>query len=171
MELQQFVPQEVCLKCDGCCRFKDEESLWRPKIAGEEIKLAVKNGLAEEVFSKKTVGDDGHLRTVSCAGNHFCTFFHPGDNTCGIYRNRPFECRLYPFILTKRNQRVVICVHLLCPFIQEKRHDPAFKVYVDYLKFFFNESDVIDFLRRNPSLAGDYAGYEEELEYLFALSI
>ncbi|MCI0405004.1 MAG: phosphoribosylanthranilate isomerase [candidate division Zixibacteria bacterium] len=36
-ELKQFVPQEVCLACDGCCRFKEDSSEWRPKVAKTEL--------------------------------------------------------------------------------------------------------------------------------------
>ena len=51
-DLPQFVPQSVCLSCDGCCRFKEEQSSWRPKAVGDE---KVQGGLAEEIFSRQFI--------------------------------------------------------------------------------------------------------------------
>ena len=32
-DLPQLVPQKICLSCQGCGRFKDARSVWRPKVA------------------------------------------------------------------------------------------------------------------------------------------
>ena len=167
--LNQFVPSEVCLQCDGCCRFKEENSSWQPKMAKEEIAQLRKTGLADLILSKEIFSKDGVIKTVSCHGEHLCSFFTPTDHTCRIYSGRPFECRLYPFVLTRKNRRTVISVHLMCPFVQQKRSTREFDDYVTYLKKFFQEKEVLDFLKRNPELAGDYSDYQTELEYLFDL--
>jgi len=168
MHLKQFVPSEVCLACDGCCRFKEEKSPWRPKMANEEIQQAVQGGLAEEIFSK-AVAASGPIKTVSCSGHHFCSFFRPENNTCGIYRARPLECQLYPFVITRRGKDVVICAHHHCPFVQHQRHTQDFEEYVAYLKNFFVEPHVIEFLKRNPLLIGEYPDDQDDLEYLFPI--
>ena len=167
--LNQFVPSEVCLQCDGCCRFKEENSAWRPKMAKEEITRLRQSGLADLILSKEIFSKDGAIKTVSCPTEHLCSFFNPQDHTCRIYSARPFECRLYPFILTRKDQQAVISVHLNCPFIQQKRLTRDFDEYVAYLKKFFQEEEVLAFLKRNPDLAGDYSDYQAELEYLFTL--
>ncbi len=167
MQLKQFVPSEVCLKCDGCCRFKEERSPWRPKVAKEEIQTA-KKGLAEEIFSKAIMLDH-HIKTVSCQGHHLCSFFEAKTNTCRIYPTRPFECQLYPFVMTRSNVETILTVHHHCPFIQQKRHSQDFQEYVDYLKRFFADPEVAGFLDRNPALMGEYPEHEEELEYLFTI--
>ena len=167
--LNPFVPSAVCLQCDGCCRFKEEDSAWRPKMAKEEITQLHKTGLADLILSKEILSKDGAIKTVSCRGEYLCSFFNPQDHTCRIYSGRPFECQLYPFVLTRKNQQTVICVHRLCPFIRQKRWTRDFDDYAAYLKNFFQEKEVLAFLKRNPELAGDYSDYQEELEYLFTL--
>ena len=208
--LNQFVPSEVCLHCDRCCRFKEENSAWRPKMAKEEIAqlrkhpktskilsfpnvlvgnpdeamigpptktfggdnfriTSSKKKLANLILSKEIFSQEGSIKTVSCHGDHLCSFFNPGDHTCRIYSARPFECQLYPFILTRKNQQPIICVHRMCPFIQQKRATQDFDDYVAYLKNFFQEKEVLTFLKRNPELVGDYSDYQAELEYLFGL--
>ncbi len=167
--LNQFVPSEVCLQCDGCCRFKEENSAWRPKMANEEITQLRKTGLADLILSKETFSKEGAIKTVSCRGEHLCSFFNPQDHTCRIYHARPFECELYPFLLTSKDGRMAVYVHRMCPFIQQKRATRDFDDYVAYLKQFFQEPEVFAFLKINPDLAGDYSPYQEELEYLFTL--
>ena len=36
-DLPQLVPQKICLSCQGCGRFKDARSVWRPKVAPGEL--------------------------------------------------------------------------------------------------------------------------------------
>lgn len=169
--LQQFVPSDVCLQCDGCCRFKDADSSWRPRMTGEEIKQAAKKGLAAQILSKEILSPDGRIKTVSCGAEHLCSFFHPQDHTCRIYQTRPFECQLYPFVLSKETDGAGVYVHWNCPFVQEKRESEDFVRYVEYLKNFFAAAEVLNFLKRNPSLVGDYAEYREELEFMFRLPV
>ncbi len=171
MAMKQFVPQNVCLSCDGCCRFKEQDSTWRPQMTKEEIDQGAKSKLADLILSKDSIEHNGYIKTVSCQGQHLCSFFNPEHNTCRIYSHRPFECQLYPFVLTKHNGQATVCVHLSCPHIQQTRSTPEFKEYAAYLKKYFKQASVRDFLKRNPSLIGDYSAYSNELEYLFTLSL
>ena len=168
--IPQFVPQNVCLACDGCCRFKDEESVFRPKMAATEIKeLCGRLPLPEKIFAKERLQESGHLKTIAQEGFCHCTFFDLEKNTCGIYAHRPFECQLYPFLLTRRGEEVFICVHLSCPYVQEKKDSPAFQDYAARLKRYFQKKEVLEFLRRNPFLIEDYSEYKDELEEVFSL--
>jgi len=157
----QFVPQKVCLSCDGCCRFKQPDSSWRPKAAQEEI---------GEGHDHELDGN-GYIRAVECRGQVQCMHFQAEGNTCGIYERRPFECRLYPFLLMKRNGAGAIGVHLSCPYIQQKRQEDDFKNYVEDLKRYFHRRETLEFIQRNQLLLGDYSDYEQEVEYLFDLQI
>lgn len=161
----QFVPQEVCLACDGCCRFKDAESLWRPKLTQEEKRI----GLAQKIFSLDAVDAKGYLKTVNESGICRCQFFNLKENTCGIYPYRPFECQLYPFILHKMDGKVVVSVHLNCPFVQEMRRTEKFQSFSNDLQKFFQDGETRVFLKGNLSYVGQYEPYKDELEYLFTV--
>ncbi len=167
--LKQFVPSEVCLKCDGCCRFKEPGSVWRPRVSKDEAQNTKRPDLLTKIFTKERVDSKGFLKTTACKGEeHFCcSFFNPKENTCTIYQHRPFECKLYPFVMTKKDSRPVLSVHLTCPHIERNRHSPDFEIYTHDLKGFFARADVKNFLESNPELFGEYPGYEHELEYLF----
>ena len=159
--LKQFVPQSVCLSCDGCCRFKEEDSSWRPKISDEER-------LTQKIF-KENVDTLSRLKTKKCSTGHACQFFNLLDNTCTIYSSRPFECQFYPFLIEKKDDSPNVSAHLNCPYVQEKLHSDEFREYVAYLKEYFQKDENKSFIRNNPALIEDYSAHSAELLQLFPL--
>ena len=155
-DLKQFVPSKTCLSCDGCCRFQDEKSVWRPSAVGADA----------QILAGKIAADD-RLQTTCTHGEHQCVFFNKKDNTCRIYSTRPFECRLYPFLIRKKDQDLVVSVHLSCPHIQETDGSIELEAYIAYLRKIFATKEIMDFLKNNPSLAGDYSTQQKELRDLF----
>lgn len=169
IDLKQIVPSEICLACQGCCRFHEEKSAWRPKMIEEEIRLSFRKGVSTKMFTKDIVQDDQCIRAIfsDTAKQFICFFFTPETNSCKIYPGRPFECRLYPFLLTKKDGKNFLAVHLSCPFVQKHRSTVEFASHVAYLKEIFTERSVVQFLEKNPIVVGDYRLYQDELEFLF----
>lgn len=165
-DFPQLVPQEICLSCQGCCRFKDAQSVWRPKVAPAEIE-----GNEHKNDLTWALGQDGYIKTVKVEGQNRCAFLNLGNNKCGVYSGRPFECRLYPFLLTrsKENGRISVSVHLSCSYVQESRYSSEFEKYVGVLKVYLADEKRARFLSNNPALIGDYSGYCDETEELFTL--
>lgn len=167
---KQFVPSSVCLKCDGCCRFKEADSRWRPHITQTERQEAAKPGLAQQVFAQHVIGPDQRINATPCGQGHICHFLDPQKNTCGIYHARPFECQLYPFLLGIEDGQKALFVHLNCPYIQEHFKSGAYEQYVQYLRQFFQQPSVRVFLEHNPSSFTDYSAYRDELDCLFVIA-
>ena len=165
LSLKQFVTSEVCLKCDGCCRYKEADSIWRPKLGqGDQA------GLSELITTGDVLDSQGYINTIQTCGKHFCKFLNGSDNTCGIYTKRPFECTLYPFIISQTSDAVRVYVHLSCPYVQDHLPHTGFDAYVAYLKDFFRREDIREFLLRNKAMFHDYSPYAPELLHLFDLS-
>jgi Fe-S-cluster containining protein len=122
------------------------------------------------ITSGKDVDADGYIKTAHCPSGHLCRFLNAADNTCGIYAKRPFECSLYPFIISQTPEAVKLYVHLSCPFVQDHQPLAAFDAYVDYLKDFFSRPDIREFVMANKAMFHDYTPYAMELLYLFDLS-
>ncbi len=150
--IKQFVPSHVCLKCEGCCRYDLSDSMWRPKWDKKEF-----------------VDDNDYVTTIQDCGKHLCRFLDKADNTCKAYTDRPFECALYPFVLSSSGDAIQVYVHLACPYIQDHQTDPALQGYMDYLKQFFNEPQTLDFLKRQRHLIHDYSPAMMELQYVFTI--
>ena len=165
LSLKQFVPSEVCLKCQGCCRYKEEKSAWRPKLGASD-----QTALADLITSGDVLDTQAYIKTIQLCGEHLCRFLNGEDNTCKIYTQRPFECLLYPFILSKDHDVVKVYVHLACPYIQDHLPQADYESYVTYLKEFFRREDMRNFLVANKSMFHDYSMFAPELLHLFDLS-
>ncbi len=152
MNLKQFVPQSVCLQCEGCCRFQTADSLWRPKWD-----------------QRPFIDDDDYVKTVVDCGKHLCRFLNPGNGKCGVYSQRPFECVLYPFVLARSREGVKVYVHLACPYVQDHQGE-VLQEYAAYLRGLFTTEKGSDFLKRHQRLIADYASVEAELLHLFTIA-
>ncbi len=162
--LKQFVPSKVCLKCDGCCRYKQADSIWRPKLGMRD-----QENLAGQITGNMALDEEGYITTIQACGSHLCRFFNAADSTCGIYAKRPLECSLYPFILSQTPDAVCVYVHLSCPYVQDHQHQADFDSFVDYLKVFLSRRDAREFLAGNKAMFHDYTPYALELLHLFDL--
>lgn len=158
--LKQFVPQEVCLKCPGCCRFKAANSVWAPCLLEEEIQ-----GLVDKDAPAVSISADKKLMLVPHPNGegYLCPFFENQTNKCKIYATRPFECQLYPFLLNLRSGKVLLTVDLNCPYVQEKLNSPEFKEYTGYLTEFLNSPAQKRLLKDNQQLL---QAYEDVLEII-----
>jgi Fe-S-cluster containining protein len=160
--LEQFVPQEVCLKCQGCCRFKEEHSAWLPCLLDEEIQNLIDRpgipaaalAMDKKIAPVKNPGGEGYL----------CAFFSPSDNKCHIYGFRPFECQLYPFLINLRHGKILLSVDLNCPYVAEHINSEKFKQYIDRLAAFLNAPDQLKLLKENPQVLQAYEEVSEIIE-------
>ncbi|MFH0858568.1 MAG: YkgJ family cysteine cluster protein [Candidatus Omnitrophota bacterium] len=160
--IRQFVPESACLKCAGCCRFKEADSVWLPCLLNEEAQeLADREGIPavsisidKKIQPKPNPGGEGFV----------CAFLGCKDNKCGVYRFRPFECQLYPFLINLRNKRVLLTVDLNCPYIKDHLNSKELNEYIDYLVSFLNSSAQIKILKNNPQLLQAYEEVSEIVE-------
>jgi len=151
--IKQLIPQGVCLKCKGCCRFSQEDSVWLPTLLNQEIAEFEKLGLAPGLISANK-----KIRVASFPKEKtfICSLFNPEGNICKIYEQRPFECRLYPFILKRRGAGTCLAADENCPFVAAHKEDAAFKEYASYLINFLQDPGLKDLLKENPQMVGDY---------------
>lgn len=128
MEVKQFIPQETCLKCDGCCRFSRKDTPWAP-----------------------------HKRELRAYHDHFiCSCFSLAAQRCRDYENRLLDCRIYPFLLHRNNGNIYLAADLNCPYLSKNVDTEEFKNYADYLRNFLNSPEAKVFLRENESLICEY---------------
>lgn len=152
--IKQFVSEDVCLRCQGCCRFSQADSVWLPCLLDEEIvDLTDKQGIPAVSLSA-----DKRIMPKAGAGSKvfFCPFLSPADNKCAIYDSRPFECQLYPFIVSLRQKKALLTVDLNCPYVQEKINTPEFKEYTLYLENLLNSPEYLRLLKNNPQIIQAY---------------
>lgn len=160
--IKQFVPQEFCLKCRGCCRFKEANSVWSPCLLDEEIqRLLDKPGIPAA-----SISIDRRIQPIanSDGADFICPFLKIQSNQCQIYDLRPFECQLYPFLINLRKGKVLLTVDLNCPYVYEKINSPEAKDYIVYLTDYLNSGTLRSMLKDNPQIIQAYEEVREVAE-------
>ncbi len=160
--IRQLIPSSVCLNCRGCCRFREENSVWLPCLTDEEaLGFADRPGIPAV-----SVSPDKRIQPVPHPdGEGFiCAFLDFKQNSCRIYPLRPFECRLYPFLINLRAKKVLLTVDLNCPYVREHLQEAAFKEYTAELAAYLNQPAQLKMLRNNPQLIQAYEQVAEIVE-------
>ena len=158
--IKQLLDSDACLKCRGCCRFSEADSVWTPLLSRNEQEI-----LSGVCHGGPGMIKNGRLATVPAKEGaiHYCVLFSPSGNTCRCYEQRPLECRLYPFLINSVDGKVFLSVDMNCPFAREHSGDDAFKEYVSYLAEYLNSAPLLELLRAEKRLLQSYPGRMPEL--------
>ena len=160
--IKQFVPSEFCIKCRGCCRFKEAGSVWSPCLLDEEIQdLLDKPGIPAA-----SISIDRRIQPIANPNgvDFLCPFLETLENKCKIYDSRPFECQLYPFLINLRKDKVLLTVDLNCPYVYEQINSQQSKEYIVYLTQYLNSASLLSMLKDNPQIIQAYEEVREVAE-------
>lgn len=165
--LSDLISKKDCANCQFCCVFK-ETSLWEvPTFPEDTI-----NRIAKEVKSADVVINKGE----KCSYGHFdlskkyssndpneevacpCLDSQTGCTLSDEYK--PFECKLWPFRVMKKDGRNVIAVSIACPAVK--------KWECEWLRSFADsklKAPVKDYIKTHPYIIKDIQkGYLALLE-------
>jgi Fe-S-cluster containining protein len=168
--VRQFVPQSVCLSCQGCCRYAERDTVWAPVFLFEEIvELTQKNVLPVCLFTHSYVHKKEAVRIdlIEEEGGFICPCFDSKKNTCKIYAFHPLDCQLYPFLLVARDGKKYLALDEHCPYTQEQKNLLEFKKYVEELTLWLHTKEFFAIAAANPAIFQEYPG---KIELLASLS-
>lgn len=146
IEIPNFVPSEVCLRCQGCCRFSEAQSSWSPNLTREE--------------RRSFPGAGYKLALEERGGGFVCSQFDPVSLECRRYADRPLECRLYPFVVHRKAGLAYLAVDRNCPFVAESYGSPFFTGILEAYRALCVSEEFRDLVRENPQIVQDYGGVE-----------
>ena len=159
-ELEQLVPSEVCLKCDICCRFPDSGTPLSPFFTAEEISALPPGALPEKSFRERSGGKitlvpfPVGIESPGHQEGFICPAFDPSSQTCGIYSLRPFDCRLYPFMLMQIGDEVVLGKDSKCPYITDPMNREKIDAYGERVVALLRAPSWKVFILKNRGLVG-----------------
>ncbi len=159
MDIPRVVTSQECLACRGCCRFHAPDDAWSPRLTAEDASRLLK-AVPGGGWQK---GHDG-FALKACREGYACPFLDDGPGTCGAYDDRPFECRLYPFLLSREGTGFKVYAHSSCPAMQR---DSAAGQAGD-IRDFFRQGPVQRFVQENAASFADYSSFRDEVEEVFA---
>ncbi|MBI3393219.1 MAG: YkgJ family cysteine cluster protein, partial [Nitrospirae bacterium] len=118
LDPSQILTSDTCLPCPVCCVFPDRSTPFRPFFTGEEISSRSSNEMERiHLFGTLTTATGSQAELVEEDDRFHCPFLELSTHACRIYRDRPLDCRLYPFMIayTLGGERVHLVLDLHCP--------------------------------------------------------
>ena len=113
--LKKILCSEDCAKCQICCKFEQDELIDAPTFTEEEMlkSLSKKGNL---LFAER--GQVYQIVLESWRGKYICPLLtHMG---CILDDERPFDCKLWPFYVMRKNRKYVITITEDCPVVNKK---------------------------------------------------
>jgi Fe-S-cluster containining protein len=156
--LEQIVPSKVCLSCDVCCRFLEQDSPLAPIFTDAEMEKAIANEVDLNLFLPTSDGKSAQIQLIPHGDMYICPCFNPETSECTIYPIRPLDCQIYPFVLMYDQDRaqVVLGVDLICPFAETEIQIEATQGYIDHMANYLESDLVVETIAANWFLIGAY---------------
>lgn len=121
--LSKVLDKSTCANCKFCCSFR-RASLWEtPKLGRDVIDKYSKD------FSFISYGDYGRMMLGQCYKTDDLTeevpcYFLDSQKGCTLSEeDKPFECKIWPLRLMKKDDEVVIALAQTCPAINQVGFD------------------------------------------------
>ncbi len=158
IQLEQIVPSKVCLSCDVCCRFLEQDSFLAPIFTQAEMRRTIANGVNPARFRPTADGKSAQVKLIPHGDMYICPCFNPETSECTIYSIRPLDCQIYPFALMYNQDRtqVVLGVDMICPYSEEEIQTEGFQHYIDYMADYLESDLVVETVAVNWQLIGSY---------------
>jgi len=161
-----------CIACRECCKFLKDEIDFAPLFTSDEIKK-IEYKINKDNFSKffqqhnnsKNVFQIKLIKSKKDKKFYVCPFLNEKNHFCGIYKNVPFDCKIWPFMLTKskdkKNIHLVCFEKCYCPSIK-KIKDKEFEDYKKYIINLLKSKKYIAMIKKFPDLV-----WNEEEDFFF----
>ncbi len=153
--VEQIVPSRVCFTCDVCCRFPERDSPLRPYFTREEIQAAIARGISPDAFPDYA---GSKVAVVPQGEGYRCPAFQAETGQCGIYEDRPLDCRLYPVAVMwdRDHADVVMGWDSKCPFIRDNLESTESRAYVERTAAFLESQETVQIFISNQQLIGSF---------------
>ncbi len=158
-----FITQKLCLKCRVCCRFSSPDTPIRPYLDAEEVLNL--SPYIQDIYLPHIDNRRGtRIGLVQKKDVCVCPFFDTDKSSCNVYKRRPFDCQLYPFVVMENKHRnaIVVGADFSCPIIRSMWGKESFKKYVEYLEEYFNKN-LTEYLEKNHCSIMEYQASVQKL--------
>jgi len=158
MEIKNLTKAEDCKKCiDCCCLFEKDDLNFAPIFTKNELKKI------KEKYTYKFTARPYDIPKKAFIVNlikskkekemYVCPFFNEEGRFCKINDLKSLDCRLWPFILVKDGDRIILACFRksFCPSIKKIRQK-EFDEYSKYLTRILKKDKNIKFLKSFPVL-------------------
>lgn len=148
--------KQGCQKCRECCKFEKDEIYFAPLFTKEEVDELNK----ENITFKKKSNNVFQIELKKSNNYYVCPFLDESNHLCTIYEKRPFDCRIWPFIFMKKDNRIVLaCFDKdLCPDMENMKKRQFPRLTKKVLKW-IKKNDILKLIKEHEGLVW---GFEED---------
>lgn len=153
MKLKKLLNFEDCLKCRECCKFKKGEAAWAPIFSRAEIDAIVREYKIKPAWRKYKKSINSFrprlVKSQKDIGLYVCPFLDRQRYSCMIEKLKPFDCRIWPFVLMRNRKKEAINLvyygRKYCPGL-ENIGRRRFETYKKYLINFCRLNSIAPYL-------------------------
>ena len=157
----QIINSKDCINCkDKCCKFASHLLRFSPIFTEEEFNTVIKKGFSKKLFKKISKNAYQLKLNKKEKGFYVCPFLSKG-NWCSINEIKPYDCKIWPFILMrgkgKNKNKVYLMIDKVneCPAIK-KASKEKIKKYIKYLKNYLESDKIIKLFKKYPKIIYSY---------------
>ena len=135
-KFKNILSEKDCIDCFNCCYFSKEEIGVLPFLSKEESEKKV----YAKVIEKRKNGFWQIKQSLSKKNNNVakCFFLDERNHKCKIYKDRPFECTFWPFVISFEKNKIYVCSvnKDWCPKVTKKKifNQKTIKNILQYLE-------------------------------------
>lgn len=146
-----------CIRCQGCCKFLEEDIYFAPLFTRDEIKK-IKGKNQQNHFKKyKDVFQVKLVPSKKEKGMFVCPFLNEDEHLCKIYSLRPLDCKLWPVIFMKDKDKIVLaCFKKHMCTLTNKMKDNEFEDFVSKKLDWIKKEKALETLKKHPGLVWDF---------------
>lgn len=149
--LSKILSREECAKCRICCEF-DDDDLWETPIIYNDIKEKVLGINPAQEFSE-TEFNGNKLRLLKLQKEndiYTCSMLDKSKGCMLGSENKPFDCKIWPLRVMKKDDKTVIALSPVCPVVATKSIEDIKFVAKDLSELIFSQA------RLHPEIVKNY---------------
>ena len=154
--LSKVLSKSTCAECRFCCSFR-RCSLWETPLFPEEVAEKLKSDTIH--FDKKEGGGKVYCqmnleykyKTQDPDEEAACEFLDSHKGCILSDEDKPFDCKIWPLRIMKKEEKLVIALTPTCPAINETGIDVMTRLVNDGLG-----QSIYDYAVKNPYIIKEY---------------
>lgn len=154
--LSKILSREECSKCKICCEFDDDDIWETPVIYNDSIKSVLNINPSQDFIETDCNGKKLRVLKLKKEDDIYpCTMLDRSKGCMLGSENKPFDCKIWPLRVMKKDEKTVIALSPVCPVVAKKPIGDVCCVAEDLSDLIFEQAKL------HPEIVKDYIdGYK-----------
>lgn len=158
--LSEILSRKECSECKICCEF-DDNDLWEtPIIYNDCIENVLSVNPSQQFIENELYGNKFKVLKLNKENEIYpCTMLDRSRGCMLEPENKPFDCKIWPLRVMKKDGKTVIALSPVCPVTAKKPIDKIMRTAKELADVIFSQAKL------HPEIIKDYIdGYKVLIE-------